>query len=293
MNHTQMFKFPRIWIYSENRKLIRLPLGRINAQPSCTVARGPCPQHWLGPCAQRTWPMACQACLGLREPRLCGAARERSPRSGRTSWRGRRRCYHGGGGAREGAQAPTVERPPAGHVDGGGSSPELLADGKGGNRISGDVLRWGEGSGGRRQSCVRVEGERKLGSIVVGKKVARGGGVLGLRSPWGFRDGGGALGQGHGARTATWSALGTGGGAVRTARMRRGEARRGDIGSAAAFSDTSGQKWPVGTAFNLPGAFGHRRPWQPIRARREVTLPLTAGPHSSVFFILKINPGWK
>jgi hypothetical protein len=75
-----------------------------------------------------------------------------------------------------------VERPPAGHVDGGGSSPELLADGKGGgNRISGGVLRRGEGSGGRRQSCVRVEGERKLGSIVVGKKVARGGG--GARAP--------------------------------------------------------------------------------------------------------------
>jgi hypothetical protein len=80
--------------------------------------------------------MACRAGLGLRVPRLRGAARERtlerSPLSGRASRCDRRWHYRGGGGAREGARAPTAERPPAEHVGGGGSSPELLADGKGG-----------------------------------------------------------------------------------------------------------------------------------------------------------------
>jgi hypothetical protein len=51
------------------------------------------------------------------------------------------------------------------------------------------------------------------------------------------------------------------------------------------------RKWLVGTAFNPPGAFGHRRPRQPIRAQREETLPLTARPHSSAFSVLKITPG--
>jgi hypothetical protein len=39
-------------------KLIRLPLGRNRARPSYTVARGPRPQRWLGPCAQRARPTA-------------------------------------------------------------------------------------------------------------------------------------------------------------------------------------------------------------------------------------------
>jgi hypothetical protein len=85
---------------------------------------------------------------------------ERSPLSGRASRRGRRRCYSGRGGAKDGTQAPTVERLPAGHGDGGDSSPELLVDGEGEkNRIGGGVLRRGEGSGGRRRCWVGVEGE--------------------------------------------------------------------------------------------------------------------------------------
>jgi hypothetical protein len=98
--------------------------------------RGPCPQCRLGPFAQRTWPTACRAGLGLRGPRLRDAVYEgtpeRSPLSGHASQRGRRRRYRGRGGARGGARASTAERPPVGQVGGGGSSPELLADGKGG-----------------------------------------------------------------------------------------------------------------------------------------------------------------
>jgi hypothetical protein len=85
---------------------------------------------------------------------------ERSPLSGRASRRGWRRRYSGRGGAKDDTQAPMVERLPAGHGDGGDSSPELLVDGEGEkNRIGGGVLRRGEGSGGRRRSCVGVEGE--------------------------------------------------------------------------------------------------------------------------------------
>jgi hypothetical protein len=72
------------------------------------------------------------------------ARRASAHRSGHRSpgvRRGRRRRYRGGGGAKEGARAPTAERPPAGHVGGGDSSPEFLADGKGGNRIGDGVLR--------------------------------------------------------------------------------------------------------------------------------------------------------
>jgi hypothetical protein len=143
MNPTQIFKFARIRIYSENRKLIRLPLGRIRARPSCTVVHGPRLQCRLSPCAQHMWPMACRAGLGLRGPRLCGTARERTPErsllSGHASRRSRRWRYCGGGGAKEGAQAPTTERPPVGHVGGGDSSPEFLADGEGGG---GKPNRW-------------------------------------------------------------------------------------------------------------------------------------------------------
>jgi hypothetical protein len=38
------------------------------------------------------------------------------------------------------------------------------------------------------------------------------------------------------------------------------ETRRGGVGSAAAFSDTTGQKRSVGMTFNPPDAFGHHRP---------------------------------
>jgi hypothetical protein len=66
---------------------------------------------------------------------------ERSPPSGRASWRSRWRRYNGGGGANGGARAPTTERLLTGHGGGGDSSPELLVDGEGEkNRIGDDIL---------------------------------------------------------------------------------------------------------------------------------------------------------
>jgi hypothetical protein len=58
----------------------------------------------------------------------------------------------------------------------------------------------------------------------------------------------------------------------------RGTARR------AVRSDSGCPNGAVGAAFKPPGAFGHRRPQQPIRAWRGATLPLTVGPHASVVF---------
>jgi hypothetical protein len=100
----------------------------------------------------------------------------------------------------------------------------FLSTGKGENRIDGGVLRLGEGSGGRRRSCVGVEGERKLGSTIHGEKAVRGGGVSWLRSPWRSSrrrrrpdSGGGALGQQCG-RLRTWETARSG-----WARVRRGD----------------------------------------------------------------------
>jgi hypothetical protein len=96
MNPTQIFKFGRIRIYLKNRNLIRLPLGRIRARPSYTVARGPLPQCWLGP-----WHSA-------RGPRLAGpasacAARDCAARRGARAHTGAvtalRACVMAGGGA--------------------------------------------------------------------------------------------------------------------------------------------------------------------------------------------------
>jgi hypothetical protein len=110
-----------------------------------TVTRGPArglgivapTAHW------RSWPTACTA-----RPLARRAAREHPPErsllSGRESRRGRWRRYHGGGGARLGAGASMAEGSPAGQVGGGGSSPELLADGKGGKtrRRRRSPMRW-------------------------------------------------------------------------------------------------------------------------------------------------------
>jgi hypothetical protein len=136
-----------------------MSLGRIRARPRCTVhaahahsaglacvhsMRGLQPQRWLGPVHNACGPLlagSASACAARD-----GAAREhtpeRSPLSGRASQRGQWRRYSGGGGANDGARAPTAERLPAGHGSGGDSSPELLVDGEGEkNRIGGDVLR--------------------------------------------------------------------------------------------------------------------------------------------------------
>jgi hypothetical protein len=64
---------------------------------------------------------------------------------------------------------------------------------------------------------------------------------------------------------------------------------RGELGQRRGWelgvrSDSGRPNGTVGAAFKPAGAFGHRRPQQPIRARRGVTLPLTGGPHASVDF---------
>jgi hypothetical protein len=87
-------------------------------------------------------------------------------------------------------------------------------------------------------------GERTLSSIVPGEKVA--GGVLGLRSSWRVTrwrrrpdSSGDALRQGHDVRMVMWSASGTGGGAVGTARVRRRRQRGGIFGHGR--SETAGR----------------------------------------------------
>jgi hypothetical protein len=211
-----------------------MPLGRIHARPSCTVAHGPRPQRRLGPCAQRTRPTACRAGLGLRGPRWRGAARvrtpERSPLSGRSSRRGWLWCYHGGGGAKDSARAPTAERPPAGHVGGGDSSPELLVDGKGGKTGTAAAFSDEVGAPVAGGYCVRVERERKLRLKRTRRKGGKGG-ARGSAHRGGVR-GGGALGQRRG-RLRTWETARSG-----RACARQGEAtarlgqRRGAVGMA-------------------------------------------------------------
>jgi hypothetical protein len=130
------------------------------------------------------------------------------------------------------------------------------------------------------------------------RKSGKGGRCSGSAHRGGFRDGGGGRTAAV-ARSGRGMALGRRRGGLRawevarSGRRVRDEARRGGVGSVVAFSDTTDWKRPVRTTFNLLGAFGHRRPWQPIRARCEATLPLTARPHSSAFSILKITPGQK
>jgi hypothetical protein len=134
-------------------------------------------------------------------------------------------------------------------VGGGGSSPGLLADGKGGKigtaaassdevgaPVAGGVLRWGG------------EEEEAQAQVYPEKKAARG--CSGLRSPWrGSRrrrrsdNGGGMLGQRHDTQTAMWSASDMGDGAVGTGAH---EARRGRRRQRGGVSG----HWPVETAFN-------------------------------------------
>jgi hypothetical protein len=123
-----------------------------------------------------------------------------------------------------------AERPPAGHVGGGGSSPELLADGKGGK--TGTTAAFSDEVGALVADGVLRRGGKEEEAQAQGypeKKAARG--CSGLRSPWrGSRrrrrlnNSGGALGQKHGARTMTWSASDMGDGVVGTGAR---EARRG------------------------------------------------------------------
>jgi hypothetical protein len=63
----------------------------------------------------------------------------------------------------------------------------------------------------------------------------------------------------------------------------RGEASSGSgaVRSSGVRSDSSYPNGAIGAAFKPPGAFGHRRPQQPIWARHGATLPLTGRPHAS------------
>jgi hypothetical protein len=170
----------------------------------------------------RVWPTptvpARPVCTTRVAHGLPGRPQPRSPLSGRASRRWR---YNGGGGAKDGARAPTAERLPAGHGGGGDSSPELIVDGKGEeNRIGGGVLRRGEGSGSRRRSCVGVEGEGGRLNTPRKKSSKRG---LGPLSPWTSSrrwrrpdNDGGTLGQRR-------SALDTDDGTVGTAHARQGD----------------------------------------------------------------------
>jgi hypothetical protein len=134
--------------------------------------------------------------------------------------------------------------------------------------------------------------ERKLKRKCVWRKRRQGGGCSGLRSLWrGSRrqrrpdNGGGALGQRHGTQTTMWSASDMGDGSVG---MGAREARRGRCrqrGSVFGHGPVgNGRSERLLTRTRAPG---HRRPRQPSRARRGATLPLTAGPHMSVFFRIK------
>jgi hypothetical protein len=142
--------------------------------------------------------MACTA-----RPLARGAMRdhtpERSPLFRRTSRRGWRWRYHGGGGARLGAQASTVEGSPTGQVGGGDSSAELLVNGRGENRtaaafsdevgapVAGGVLH----RGGKEE-----EAHAQVYSL---KKVTRGGGARGSAHCGGGHDGGGDQSSSDGA----------------------------------------------------------------------------------------------
>jgi hypothetical protein len=107
--------------------------------------------HWaestLGSVAQCARPTPTARGPQLAGPALACAARdgptpERSPLSVRASRRGRRQRYSDGGGANNGARAPTAERLPTGHGGGDDSSLEFLVDGEGEkNWLSGDVFQ--------------------------------------------------------------------------------------------------------------------------------------------------------
>jgi hypothetical protein len=157
-------------------------------------------------------------------------------------------------GARGGAQASTTERPPAGHVGGGDSSPEFLADGEGGKtRLAAafsDEVRAPAAGGG---PASRWRGRGNSAQQSTEKKTARGGwGCSGLCSRGGVHDGGGGrtaavvrsdndvVGFGHGR----W-------------RDRDGRAR----GEATA---RLGQwRGVVGTALPIGAFMAWRRAWQP------------------------------
>jgi hypothetical protein len=171
-----------------------MPLGRIRAWPSCTVARGPRPQHRLGPCAQRTCPRLAGP-ASTYAARDCAAWRASAHRSGHRSPGTRHGTADGGATVVEVEERKALEHPRwRGHPSGmwveAIAHRSFLSMGRaekpGRQRRS--PMRWGAPvAGGSR---VRAERERKLGSTIHGEKAGRGGG-RGSAHRGGVRDGGG------------------------------------------------------------------------------------------------------
>jgi hypothetical protein len=159
----------------ENGKLIRLPLGRIRAQPICIVACGPRPQCRLGPCAQRAWPMACRAglSLGHRSPgvRRGGGATMAEVEQKTALEHPRRRGYPPGMGVEAIAHRSSLS---TGRGKKTGSAAAFSDEARA------PVAGGGPASGWR---------EREVGSTLHGRKVARGGSGPSHRGR--ARDGGG------------------------------------------------------------------------------------------------------
>jgi hypothetical protein len=217
-----------------------VPLGRIRARPSCTVALGPRSRRWLGPCAQHARPaftaLARPVCAarGLRlpsrpQPAWPATARRSAAHAravtapGRVFRRSRRQRHSGGGGANGGGRAPTTVRLPTGHGGRGDSSLELLVDGQGEKtslaaaffRRGGATVASGGPAMGRREGEV---------SLTLHRQKRREGARL--RSPWACsRRQRRPDSDGRGARTTTVG-FGPGDGAVGMSAIGMGEARQ-------------------------------------------------------------------
>jgi hypothetical protein len=144
-----------------------------------------------------------------------------------------------------------VEGPPAGRSGEGGSSPELLGDGKGWkNRDGGGVLRQGGCFGGRRGPTSRWEGRGGSGPAIPGEKGSKGGGARGSAHRGVGHDGGGGRSSDnraapHGELLHKWGKVVRGG---RHGRLeQRAAAYRGE---AATASDRGGQN--AGGANGMP-----------------------------------------
>jgi hypothetical protein len=150
-------------------------------------------------------------------------------------------------------------------------------------------LRWPVGS------CVMWGGRGSSGASVSGEKGGKWGGARGSAHCGGVHDGRGGQTTAV-ARSDRGTTLRQRCGQLRTwetarsgwARVRRGEVRRGRCrqrGSVFGHGPVgNGRSERLLTRTRAPR---HRRPRQPSRARRRATLPLTAGPHMSVFFRIK------
>jgi hypothetical protein len=145
-----------------------------------------------------------------------------------------------------------VEGPPAEQLGEGGSSPELLADGKGRkNRDSGDVLRRGGCSGGRRGPASGWEGRGGSGAAIPEEKGSKGGGARGSTHCGVGCNGGG--GRSSGDRAAPRGELqhkwGEGGEGRRPASEKNAVARR--CGEGCGVTALLVEEWKHGRAEGL------------------------------------------